>query len=103
MVEFRYPGPNEGPHRVPIRDISISGISFEFPHELPEPECGLELGQVTLHFPRTEIVGDLLVMHLSHLSAGRRICGTLFYPSSEEELMKLKGVIAGFEMARSLR
>lgn len=85
-----------------IRDISISGISFVLTQEFGEPESGTEYPEATLRFPRTEIAGGILVMHTTEEDDGTRICGSLFYPASEEDLMKLKGVVAGFEVARSL-
>lgn len=85
-----------------IRDISISGISFVLDGEFGEPESGTEYPEATLRFPRTEIAGGILVMHSTREEDGALVCGSLFYPASEEDLMKLKGVVAGFEVARSL-
>ena len=96
-------GPGTGPLRTfQIRDISISGISFVLTDEFGEPESGTEYPQATLRFPRTEISGGILVMHTTLEDDGALVCGSLFYPASEEDLMKLKGVVAGFEVARSL-
>lgn len=87
----------------PIRDLSISGISFLLPEDLSNIESGTEFQNVTLRFSQATMAGDLLVMHMSNASGGRVVCGSLFYPASEEDLMKLKSVVAGFEVARSLR
>ena len=97
---------NEGPggprRTFQIRDISISGISFVLTPEFGEPESGTEYAEAVLRFPRTEIAGGILVMHTTQEDDGAVVCGSLFYPASEEDLMKLKGVVAGFEVARSL-
>lgn len=102
-VELIWHAEGGRPCSFPLEDISISGISFLLPEDLAVPENGTELNAVELHFPHAEIAGDLLVMHSTVSDSGRVTCGSLFYPASEDDLMKLKTVVAGFEVARSLR
>ena len=103
VLEVVYPQGAGEPRRFVLRDISISGISFVIPGDLPMPESGSEFNRVRLTLPHTEIFGDLLVMHATPTNPEEIVCGSLFYPASEDDLMKLKGVVAGFEVARSLR
>ncbi len=102
-VELDFPTGSGRTCNFPIRDLSISGISFLLPEDMASIESGTEFPAVKLRFAQTTLRGDLLVMHASPLSGGRVICGSLFYPASEEDLMKLKSVVAGFEVARTLR
>ena len=43
--------------------------------------------------------GDLLVMHVSHANETGAICGGLFYPESDEDLITIRLVVRALEAA----
>ena len=96
-IAFPYPGPGGRRCELPLIDISISGLSFRYRDEIPRLETGAALSQVTVRFGNCEIEGDLLVMHVTQHAPGETVCGALFYPAKDADLLKLKSVIAGIE------
>jgi len=77
-----------------LRDVSNAGLSFSIP-ELPfEFEVGDTLNSVRLHVGRCEMRGDLLVMHITPESG---VCGALFYPDTDTDIIKLRSLISGIE------
>jgi hypothetical protein len=79
-------------------DLSHSGVSFrcEGP-ALAVLDTGSRLGCAIVRIGECELRGDLVVMHLTPEGLAGALCGALFYPESDAELVKLKSVIAGME------
>ena len=100
-VIFAYPGPGGRRCELALIDISISGLSFRYRDELPDLESGATLSAVVIRLGRCEIHGDLLVMHLTPYSSGETVCGALFYPAKDADLLKLKSAIAGIEAVKA--
>ena len=100
-VEFDFPAPNGRHYSLPLANISISGISFVLePDRAPgELEIGEDLTNATITVAGCSMSGELVVMHMTE-EAGQAICGALFYPAGDADLVKLKSVIAGMEAAR---
>lgn len=100
-VEFEYPSRGGQSHRLPLVDISASGISFALTNELPLLESGTSLPDVVIHVESAEMRGDLLILHVTPVPGGATICGALFYPSDDTELVKLKSVVSGIQAVHS--
>ena len=100
-VEFEHPSPNGRQHRVKLVNLSCSGVSFSLgPEEdLAGLEPGTEIPAAIVRVGDCMIYGDMLVMHLTPCGGSSLVCGALFYPKSDGDLVKLKGVIAGMEAA----
>jgi len=100
-LRFVYPTPNGKSFHAPIVNISASGVSFAVDEgqELPQLEEGVSVPGAELSVGGCAIEGELLVMHVTTDPDSRYVCGALFYPSTDTDLVKLKGVIAGMEAA----
>jgi hypothetical protein len=100
-VEFDYPGPNGKTYRVPVVNLSVSGLSFmlESDDELGRPEEGARLPDAVIRLGDCKLRGELLVMHVTGDPGSGYVCGALFYPATDTDLVKLKSVIAGMEVA----
>jgi len=85
--------------RLPLIDVSISGLSFAIGDELPGIENGTDLSDAVIHLGECAIHGDLVVMHLTPQTDTRTICGALFYAASDEDLLKLRSAVSGMEVA----
>jgi hypothetical protein len=98
VVELEHPQQPGRRHTLPIVDMSSSGVSFKVElQEIPAFEIGASLPQVTLVLGGCSIQGELVVMHFTPDSNSSAVCGSLFYPMSDADLVKLKSVIAGME------
>ncbi len=93
-IEFCYPGPNGRPISLPVIDISASGFSFAMLEELGGVEEGTSIPETTLKIGNRELHGDMIVMHVTE---ERGVCGALFYPATDEDLVRMKFVLAGIE------
>jgi hypothetical protein len=100
-VEFVFPAPTGRHYSLPLVNISVSGISFLLqPDRAPGGlEIGEDLTDATITVAGCSMSGELVVMHITE-EAGRAICGALFYPAGDADLVKLKSVVAGMEAAR---
>ena len=100
-VEFAYPGPNGRCYELDVTNISSSGVSFslERTDELTGLEEGTSLSEVVIRVGDCSIHGEMVVMHVTGDADSRRVCGALFYPATDTDLVQLKGVIAGMEVA----
>jgi hypothetical protein len=96
-LEFDYPGPGGKNFDFALIDISVSGLSFHCGDELPGLDSGTTLSPVVIRLGKCDIHGDLLVMHVTQGPPGETICGALFYPAKDADLLKLKSAIAGIE------
>lgn len=93
-VEFNYPNPNGRPISLPVIDISAAGFSFALLEQLDGLDAGNSIAEVTLRIGKRELRGDLIVMHVSE---DRGVCGALFYPATDEDLVRMQYVLAGIE------
>jgi hypothetical protein len=98
-VEFEHPSPNGRAYRQTMVNLSASGVSFAL-DGAPELDAGTSLPRSTLRVGECIIRGDLIVMHITS-EGSCPVCGALFYPASDTDLVKLKGVIAGMEAVDS--
>jgi hypothetical protein len=100
-VEFEHPAPHGRHHRLALTNLSSSGVSFAFgaEAELSGLDPGTGIPGVLVRVGDCMIYGDLLVMHVTPRSGTENVCGALFYPKSDGDLVKLKGVVAGMEAA----
>jgi len=96
-LEFDYPGPGGKRFDLPLIDLSVSGLSFNCSDELPGLESGTTLSPVVIRLGKCDIHGDLLVMHVTSDPSPETVCGALFYPAKDADLLKLKSAIAGIE------
>ena len=96
-LEFDYPGPGGKRYDLPLTDLSVSGLSFDCDDELPGLESGTTLSPVVIRLGKCDIHGDLLVMHVTSEPSTVTVCGALFYPAKDADLLKLKSAIAGIE------
>ena len=101
MIRFTYPGTDGDDQRLLVTNVSASGISFavEGDQGISPLEEGTTLEEVELQIGGCNIDGDLLVMHVTHGADSGYVCGALFYPASDTDLVKLKSVVAGMEVA----
>lgn len=96
-VRFRHPERGGQAVDVPVRDISLSGISLVLPSELPGLQIGDILRGVEGHVQGRRFSGDLLVMHMTPGNEPGAICGGLFYPESDEDLITIRLVVRMLE------
>ncbi len=102
-VGFAHPGPNGRCYELDVTNISSSGVSFSFEEtdELTGLEEGTSLSGVVIRVGDCMIRGEMVVMHVTGDIGSRRICGALFYPATDTDLVQFKGVIAGMEVAEA--
>lgn len=84
------------PWTLRVIDISVSGISFAFEEDAPRIDSGENLSNVVIKIGSCTMEGDLLIMHVTPVPP-RTVCGALFYPATDDDLIKLKSMIAGIE------
>lgn len=92
-VEFRFPDPSGHPCSMPLRDVSSAGLSMTLVHELPGLETGSNLDRVTVTVGERKVEGDLLVMHVTPEAVEGAVCGALFYPRHDRDILELRGLI----------
>jgi len=80
-----------------LLDISVSGFSFLLADTRDdEIEIGATIPDVTLSIGNCRVLGELMVLHVTP-GEPSTICGALFYPTTDEDLVKLKSVVSGIE------
>ncbi len=82
-----------------LREISPSGLSFVLAHVLPGIEVGRALRRVRLEVAGHTVRGDVVVMHMTPDDRPGSVCGGLFHPSRDADIVKLKQLIAELENA----
>lgn len=91
-IEFGFRG---RPLSLPVLDISVAGLSFAMLEELEGVDVGTCLSDAILRLGgKRELHGDLIVMHVT---TERGVIGALFYPATDEDLIRMKFVLAGIE------
>jgi hypothetical protein len=101
-VEFAYPAPGGFGLRMQLRDISASGISFVLTHSLPSLEIGRSIDRASIEVGRRKLHGDLLVMHLTPDASQGSVCGALFYPRGDANILAVQDLVANLEQAQNL-
>ncbi len=94
LVAFGYPDPGGHLCRMPLHDLSAAGLSFRLAHELPGLEAGCRLDGVSVTIAHRVIEGDLLVMHVTPGPCAGAVCGALFYPREDRDILELRGLLA---------
>jgi len=98
-LEFRYPSPNGRRLEARLRDISLSGLSMTFPEELDGIQAGDIVKGIEARVAGKTFRGDLLVMHVSPTTETGKVCGGLFYPEGDEDLITIRLVVRALEAA----
>jgi hypothetical protein len=98
-LEFRYPSPNGRHLEARLRDISLSGLSMTFPEELEGIQAGDIVKDIQARVAGKTFRGDLLVMHVSSGGEAGKLCGGLFYPEGDEDLITIRLVVRALEAA----
>jgi hypothetical protein len=96
---FRYPSPNGPSLEVRLRDVSLSGLSMLLPEELAGIQAGDIVKGIEARVARKTFRGDLLVMHVTPANQVGAICGGLFYPEGDEDLITIRLVVRALEAA----
>jgi hypothetical protein len=99
-VEFAHAGRLRS---MALHNLSASGVSFasEAAEDFAGLEIGLRLDRAVVRLGEDcTIRGDLVVMHISETGV-RQICGALFYPATDGDLVKLKSAVEGMHAVRS--
>ncbi len=99
VIEFGYPTPGGHPCSMPLKEISPSGLSFMLAHELPGIEVGRALERVKLKINGHTVRGDLVVMHLTPDENPGSVCGGLFHPWRDSDILNLEKLIQELEAA----
>jgi hypothetical protein len=98
-IEFSYPGPAGAICSMPLHDLSRAGLSFVLSHELPGLEIGDSLDGARIRVNGREVRGDLLVMRLTPDDSRDSVCGGLFYPVEDADILAMRAIIAELEVA----
>jgi hypothetical protein len=96
---FRYPSPNGPSLEAPLRDVSLSGLSMRLPDELSGIQAGDIVKGIEARVARKTFRGDLLVMHVTSMGQPGAVCGGLFYPEGDEDLITIRLVVRALEAA----
>jgi hypothetical protein len=94
FIDFDYPKPGEHHCEMPLKDLSNAGLSFVLIHELPGLAVGRTLQGVALRVDDRVVRGDLLICHLTSDEGPGAVCGGLFYPASDPDLIRLQDLLA---------
>jgi hypothetical protein len=100
-VEFSYPVPGGIVCRMPLRDLSTSGTAFRLTQNLPDLEFGCTIQHATLTMNGRKVNGDMLVMHLTPDDLAGSICGVLFYPATDKDVIVWREALVELESKRS--
>ncbi len=100
-VEFNYPAPGGLPCRMTLQDLSTSGTAFRLAHDLPGLEFGRTVRYATLTMNGRKVHGDMLVMHLTPDDSEGSVCGVLFYPATDTDVMVWREALVELESKRS--
>ena len=98
-MKFTYPAPAGVPYDLRLRDISLSGLSMMIPGDFPEMQAGDMIRGIEVRVSRKSFRGDLLVMHVTPTPEYGGICGGLFYPEGDEDLITVRLVIKALDAA----
>ena len=99
-VEFVHPSPHGPLWCLSLLDISVSGLSFVLDDEISGIDEGTTISDVAVRVGDVEVCGELLIMHVS-TAENRRLCGALFYPSTDADLKTVHDLLAGIGLNQS--
>ena len=94
-VEFRYPNSSGRRLSMPLLDISVAGLSFAAGSGLPLIVRGARIEGVVVLLGDIRMEGKLLIMHATAGGPSGVAYGAVFYPATEQDQLRLNGVIAG--------
>ena len=94
---FRYPSPHGPRLEARLRDVSLSGLSMLLPEELVGIQAGDIVKGIEAQVARKTFRGDLLVMHVTPANEAGAVCGGLFYPEGDEDLITIRLVVRALE------
>jgi hypothetical protein len=98
-LHFRYPAQHGPRLKARVRDISLSGLSMTLPEELAGVQVGDIVKAIEARVAGKTFRGDLLVMHISSANESGAVCGGLFYPEGDEDLITIRLVVRALEAA----
>ena len=98
-LKFCHPGVEGPAFTASVRDVSLSGLSFILPSEIPGLSVGSIVRGVEASIVGRCFRGDLLAMHLTPGNFGGSACGGLFYPESDEDLITIRLVVRALEQS----
>lgn len=97
-IEFGYPWPGGYRCSMRLRDVSSGGVSFVLARELPGLEVGQPLDAATVHVGEYSVTGDLVVMHLTPDNGAGSVCGALFLPSGDENILAHRELVQALSL-----
>jgi len=101
-LKFTHPSPNGAFFEAPLRDISLSGLSLILPAELPGMQLGDIVRGIEVRVAQKSFRGDLLVMHVTPTNEPGAVCGGLFYPDGDEDLITIRLVVKALDAAGAI-
>ena len=96
-VVFRWPDRKGIPVEAKLRDVSYAGLSLSLSEALPGLEVGDCIKGLSVDLDGTRIHGELLVMHVTPSSKTGLVCGGLFYPAGDADVLALRRVVRRLE------
>jgi len=87
--------------RLRVVDLSASGLGFLLEADLPGLELGISIPGATLCWQERRVAMDLLVLHVTPHFAGDAVCGCLFYPASDADLVAFKALLQELAVAET--
>jgi hypothetical protein len=99
ILQFQYPSFGGPQIRAELRDISLSGLSLTLPEEMKGVQPGDIVKAIDARVASKTFRGDLLVMHVSPANEAGAVCGGLFYPEGDEDLITIRLVVRALEAA----
>jgi len=99
MLQFCHPPPHGPRLNARVLDVSLSGLSMILPDELSAVQVGDIVKGIDARVAQKTFRGDLLIMHVSHAAGTGPVCGGLFYPEGDEDLITVRLVIRALEAA----
>ena len=91
---FRFPDETGSLFETNVRDISGSGVSFFVVPGLPTLEAGDLLREVEVELGPARIRGEMVILHVSPRFEPGAVCGGLFYPKSDDDLLAVRRFFA---------
>ncbi len=93
QISFGYPWPGGYRCSMRLRDVSSSGVSFVLGLEFPGLEVGQPIEQAAITVGDFTVIGDLVVMHLTPDAGAGSVCGALFLPDGDENVLALRDLL----------
>ncbi len=97
-IRFGYPRPSGSKFALALRDVSSCGVSFVLDREFPGLEVGLTIENVRVTVGAVQLAGDVLVMRLTPDAGAGSVCGALFFPDGDDNILGLQRLVADLEV-----